>query len=37
VVALCNAPDPFSKPFLEKIRLGGKSTGITIDSDDKRR
>jgi putative ABC transport system substrate-binding protein len=32
VVALCNAPDPFSKPFLEKIRLGGKSTGITIDS-----
>ena len=32
VVALGNAPDPFSKPFLDKIRLGGKATGITIDS-----
>jgi putative tryptophan/tyrosine transport system substrate-binding protein len=32
VVALGNAPDPFSKPFLEKIRLGGEATGITIDS-----
>jgi putative ABC transport system substrate-binding protein len=32
VVALGNAPDPFSKPFLENIQLGGKATGITIDS-----
>jgi putative tryptophan/tyrosine transport system substrate-binding protein len=32
VVALGNAPDPFSNPFLEKIQLGGKSTGITIGS-----
>lgn len=32
VVALGNAPDLFSKPFLEKIQLGGKSTGITIGS-----
>jgi putative tryptophan/tyrosine transport system substrate-binding protein len=32
VVALGNAPDPFSKPFLEKIQLSGKSTGITIGS-----
>jgi putative ABC transport system substrate-binding protein len=32
VAALGNAPDPFSKPFLEKIRLGGKATGIAIDS-----
>jgi len=32
VVALGNAPDPFSKPFLEKIQLSGKVTGITIDA-----
>jgi putative ABC transport system substrate-binding protein len=31
VAALANAPDPFSKPFLEKIRLAGKATGTTID------
>ena len=31
VVALANAPDPFSKPFLEHIRLGGAATGTTID------
>ncbi|HEV8680977.1 MAG TPA: ABC transporter substrate-binding protein [Stellaceae bacterium] len=31
VVALANAPDPFSKPFVERIRLGGKATGTTID------
>lgn len=32
VVALANAPDPFSKPFLEHIRLGGVATGMTIDA-----
>jgi putative tryptophan/tyrosine transport system substrate-binding protein len=32
VVALANAPDPFSKPFLEHIRSGGAATGITIDA-----
>ena len=31
VAALANAPDPFSKPFLEKILLAGKATGATID------
>jgi putative ABC transport system substrate-binding protein len=31
VVALANAPDPFSKPFVEHIRLGGEATGTTID------
>jgi putative tryptophan/tyrosine transport system substrate-binding protein len=31
LVALANAPDPFSKPFLERIRLGGAATGMTID------
>jgi ABC-type uncharacterized transport system substrate-binding protein len=32
VAALANAPDPFSKPFLEKIRLAGEATGLTIDA-----
>jgi putative tryptophan/tyrosine transport system substrate-binding protein len=32
VAALANAPDPFSKPFLEHIRLGGVATGTTIDA-----
>jgi putative tryptophan/tyrosine transport system substrate-binding protein len=32
VAALANAADPFSQPFLEKIRLGGKATGTTIDA-----
>jgi ABC-type uncharacterized transport system substrate-binding protein len=32
VAALVNAPDPFSRPFLEQIRLGGKATGVTIDA-----
>ena len=32
VVALANAPDPFSKPFLEHVRLGGAATGTTIDA-----
>ena len=31
VAALANAPDPFSKPFLEKIELAGKATGTTIE------
>jgi len=31
VVALANAPDPFSKPFVEHIRLGGAATGAMID------
>jgi putative ABC transport system substrate-binding protein len=31
VAALVNALDPFSKPFLEKIRLVGEATGTTID------
>ena len=31
VAALANAPDPFSRPFVENIRLGGKAAGITID------
>src|SRR5438093_8837237 len=30
VAALVNAPDPFSKPFLEQIRLGGAATGTAI-------
>jgi len=28
--ALCNAPDPFSKPFLEQIQLGGRTVGVEI-------
>jgi ABC-type uncharacterized transport system substrate-binding protein len=32
VVALANAPDPFSKPFVEQIRHGGIATGTTIDA-----
>jgi putative tryptophan/tyrosine transport system substrate-binding protein len=31
VAALVNAPDPFSKPFLEKIQLGGAATGTAIE------
>jgi putative ABC transport system substrate-binding protein len=31
MIALVNAPDPFSKPFLERVRLGGEATGMTID------
>src|SRR5438876_621339 len=31
VAVLANAPDPFSKPFLEQIRRGGTATGTTID------
>jgi putative tryptophan/tyrosine transport system substrate-binding protein len=31
VVVLANATDPFSKPFLEQIKLGGEATGTTIN------
>jgi putative ABC transport system substrate-binding protein len=31
-VALANAPDPFSKPFVEYIRKGGAATGVAIDA-----
>jgi putative ABC transport system substrate-binding protein len=31
IVALANAPDPFSKPFVEHIRLGGEATRTVID------
>ena len=32
VSVLVDAPDPFSKPFLEQIGLAGAVTGMTIDS-----
>jgi putative tryptophan/tyrosine transport system substrate-binding protein len=32
VTALANATDPFSKPFLEQIQLGGQATGTTINA-----
>ena len=32
VAALVNDPDPFSKPFLEKISAAGKAAGISIDA-----
>jgi putative ABC transport system substrate-binding protein len=31
VAVLVNAPDPFSKPFLEQVRLGGVNTGTAIE------
>jgi putative tryptophan/tyrosine transport system substrate-binding protein len=31
VVALANAPDPFSKPFVEQVWLAGAATGTIID------
>jgi len=31
VAVLANAPDPFSKPFLQNIRLAGAATGLEID------
>ncbi len=31
IAVLANAPDPFSKPFLEQIRLTGAAIKITID------
>ena len=32
IMALANAPDPFSKPFVEYIHAGGAATGIAIDA-----
>jgi putative ABC transport system substrate-binding protein len=32
VAVLANASDPFSTPFVENIRLGGKATGVAIDA-----
>src|SRR6266550_2114102 len=32
VIALANATDPFFKPFLEQIQLGGEATGTTINA-----
>jgi putative ABC transport system substrate-binding protein len=32
IVALANAPDPFSKPFVEYIQKGGTATGMTVDA-----
>jgi putative tryptophan/tyrosine transport system substrate-binding protein len=32
VVVLANAPDPFSKPFVDQIRAGGAATGTVIDA-----
>ena len=32
VAALANATDPFSKPFLEQIQLGGQATATTINA-----
>jgi len=31
IAVLANAPDPFSKPFLEQIRLTAAASGTTID------
>src|SRR5262249_54076654 len=31
VTALANAADPFSKPFLEQIQLGGDATGTVVN------
>jgi len=31
VAVLVNAPDPFSSPFLEQIRLAGAATGTAIE------
>ena len=31
MTALANGADPFSKPFLEQIKLGSEATGITIN------
>jgi putative ABC transport system substrate-binding protein len=32
VAALLNVTDPFAKPFLEQIELGGRTAGIRIDA-----
>jgi putative tryptophan/tyrosine transport system substrate-binding protein len=31
IAVLANAPDPFSKPFVDQIRLAGSATRMTID------
>jgi putative tryptophan/tyrosine transport system substrate-binding protein len=31
IAVLVNAPDPFSKPFLEQVRVGGAAAGVTIE------
>jgi putative ABC transport system substrate-binding protein len=31
VAVLANAPDPFSKPFLEQVGQAGSTTGLEID------
>jgi hypothetical protein len=31
VIALVNAPNPFSRPFLEQVWLAGVATGATVD------
>src|SRR5438105_11318601 len=31
IAALANAPDPFSRPFVEQIEPSGRATGILID------
>src|SRR5262249_21343331 len=30
VAALCNASDPFAKPFLEQIQLGARTVGVGV-------
>lgn len=30
IAALCNGPDPFSKPFLAHVQLGGKAAGVAV-------
>jgi putative tryptophan/tyrosine transport system substrate-binding protein len=32
VLVLANAPDPFSKPFVEQVRAGGTAAGIVIEA-----
>ena len=31
IAALVNAPDPFAKSFLNKVKLAGEATGVAID------
>lgn len=31
IAALANAPDPFSKPFVQRIKSNGATTGVVID------
>jgi putative ABC transport system substrate-binding protein len=32
IVALANAPDPFSKPFVQYIGKGGEATGLVVEA-----